>query len=115
MAGLATGYGYLSENAAFADKAVAAGLIFVGPASESIRTIGDKVSCSFASAVLEEAESGIASQAASKAFLTKYAPTEVPLVPGYSGEDQKLETLVHAGKATGAFLNPFSPSVRVGF
>lgn len=37
------GYGYLSENAAFADRAVAAGLIFIGPASESIRTIGDKV------------------------------------------------------------------------
>ncbi len=37
------GYGFLSENADFADKVEKAGLIFIGPSSESIRVMGNKL------------------------------------------------------------------------
>mgnify|MGYP006275270207 CR=1 FL=1 len=53
------GYGFLSENAAFAEKVEKEGLIFIGPSPSSIRTMGDK----------------LASKQAVKDF-------DVPLVPG---------------------------------
>lgn len=37
------GYGFLSESAEFADRVVRAGLTFIGPPAECIRTMGDKV------------------------------------------------------------------------
>ncbi|MGQ0632448.1 MAG: acetyl/propionyl/methylcrotonyl-CoA carboxylase subunit alpha [Sporichthyaceae bacterium] len=37
------GYGFLSENADFAEACVAAGLIFIGPPPAAIRSMGDKV------------------------------------------------------------------------
>ncbi|WP_448955291.1 acetyl-CoA carboxylase biotin carboxylase subunit [Labrys neptuniae] len=37
------GYGFLSENADFADAVVAAGMKFVGPSGDAIRLLGDKV------------------------------------------------------------------------
>jgi acetyl/propionyl-CoA carboxylase alpha subunit len=37
------GYGFLSENAEFAEQVANAGIIFIGPTPESIRILGDKV------------------------------------------------------------------------
>ncbi len=59
------GYGFLSENEAFADACKAAGLVFIGPSADSIRAMGLK--------------------AESKRLMESAG---VPLVPGYHGEDQ---------------------------
>lgn len=63
------GYGFLSENAEFAEACAAAGIVFIGPAPEAIRTMGLK---------------SVARQMADEAG--------VPTVPGYDGEDQSIET-----------------------
>jgi 3-methylcrotonyl-CoA carboxylase alpha subunit len=60
------GYGFLSENAAFAEAVTAAGLIFVGPPADAIRAMGSK--------------------AEAKSLM---ALAGVPVVPGYSGERQE--------------------------
>ena len=59
------GYGFLSENADFAEACAAAGLVFIGPPPSAIRAMGSKSS---AKTLMERAG--------------------VPLVPGYHGEDQ---------------------------
>jgi len=64
------GYGFLSENAGFADACAAAGIVFIGPPAASIRAMGSK---SEAKKIMEKAK--------------------VPLVPGYHGDDQSLELL----------------------
>ncbi|KAH7016766.1 carbamoyl-phosphate synthase L chain, ATP binding domain-containing protein [Ilyonectria destructans] len=64
------GYGYLSENAGFADAVRAAGIIFIGPSSSAITTLGDK----------REA----------KEYLAKHEPT-VPLIPGYTGSSTGIQ------------------------
>jgi 3-methylcrotonyl-CoA carboxylase alpha subunit len=63
------GYGFLSENAGFARAIEAAGLIFLGPPASAIDAMGSK---SAAKALMETAG--------------------VPLVPGYHGDAQDLET-----------------------
>ncbi|MBD8531716.1 MULTISPECIES: acetyl/propionyl/methylcrotonyl-CoA carboxylase subunit alpha [unclassified Massilia] len=64
------GYGFLSENAEFAEAVQAAGLVFIGPPGSSMRAMGSK---SAAKQLMEGAN--------------------VPLVPGYHGENQDPEFL----------------------
>ena len=64
------GYGFLSERAEFAGAVRAAGLTFVGPSPESMAAMGSKI----------EAKRRV------RAF-------DVPVVPGYDGDDQSLERL----------------------
>ena len=64
------GYGFLSENADFADAVVKAGLIWVGPTAETIRSMG-----------LKDEAKRIAEEAG------------VPVLPGYRGEAQDAGTL----------------------
>ncbi len=64
------GYGFLSENAAFAEACAANGITFVGPPASAIEAMGSK---SAAKQIMEQAG--------------------VPLVPGYHGDDQDPELL----------------------
>ena len=72
------GYGFLSENAGFSRAIEAAGLIFLGPPASAIDAMGSK---SAAKALMETAG--------------------VPLVPGYHGETQDLETFRDACERIG--------------
>lgn len=65
------GFGFLSENADFAQACFQAGLVFIGPSPEAIRALGDKIS---AKDIVQKAKA--------------------PTVPGYAGSDQSIETLI---------------------
>jgi 3-methylcrotonyl-CoA carboxylase alpha subunit len=72
------GYGFLSENAAFAEACAAAGIVFVGPPPDAIRAMGLK---DRAKALMEKAG--------------------VPVVPGYHGERQDPAFLKRKAYETG--------------
>ncbi|NBF04195.1 ATP-grasp domain-containing protein [Pseudomonas sp. Fl5BN2] len=72
------GYGFLSENAGFARAIEAAGLIFLGPPASAIDAMGSK---SAAKTLMEAAG--------------------VPLVPGYHGAAQDLDTFRRAAERIG--------------
>ena len=72
------GYGFLSENTAFARACAAADVVFIGPKPESIDAMGSK--------------------AAAKALMENHA---VPLVPGYHGDNQDDAHLAQQARKTG--------------
>lgn len=72
------GYGFLSENAGFAEACAGAGIAFVGPPAGAIKAMGSK--------------------AGAKALMEKAG---VPLVPGYHGDDQSAERLAAAAREIG--------------
>lgn len=72
------GFGFLSENADFAQKVEDSGMVFVGPTPENIRLFGDKISA--------------------KAHVEKSGG---PVIPGYRGEDQTTERLIKECEAIG--------------
>jgi 3-methylcrotonyl-CoA carboxylase alpha subunit len=72
------GYGFLSENADFAEACIAADLSFIGPPPAAIQAMGGK---SAAKGLMEAAG--------------------VPVVPGYHGADQTLTTLQAAADGIG--------------
>ena len=72
------GYGFLSENADFAQACQDAGLVFIGPSADAIRAMGGK------------SESKRLMEAAG-----------VPLIPGYHGENQEAEFLQQQADSIG--------------
>ena len=72
------GYGFLSENAAFAQACADHGAIFIGPSAQAIELMGDK-----AQAKRLMLDAGI------------------PCIPGYQGEDQTDATLLSEAKTVG--------------
>ena len=76
--GVHPGYGFLSENADFAQAVLDAGLTWVGPPPASMRAMADKAQ---AKATMEAAG--------------------VPILPGYRGEDQSLARFSQEAQALG--------------
>jgi len=72
------GYGFLSENARFAEIVEAHGMTFIGPKPEHIRIMGDKITAK--QTVLEAG---------------------IPCVPGSAGEVETVEAAIKASKAIG--------------
>jgi 3-methylcrotonyl-CoA carboxylase alpha subunit len=72
------GYGFLSENAQFAQACQDAGLIFVGPPATAIQSMGSK--------------------SASKAAM---AAVGVPVAPGYHGDEQSVTRLIEEAARVG--------------
>ncbi len=66
--GIHPGYGFLSENAAFANMVKEAGITFIGPSAQSMEVMGDKLSA--------------------KAAVKKY---NIPMVPGTDGAIDNIE------------------------
>jgi 3-methylcrotonyl-CoA carboxylase alpha subunit len=76
--GIHPGYGFLAENADFAEAVRAAGITFIGPSPDAMRRMGGK--------------------AEAKAIAARAG---VPVVPGYQGEAQGAKALAREAKRIG--------------
>ncbi len=76
--GIHPGYGFLSENAAFAQKTADAGIIFIGPGPEAMRIMGSKL--------------------AAKECVKKYG---IPMVPGFDKAIKDITVAKEIGKQVG--------------
>jgi acetyl-CoA carboxylase biotin carboxylase subunit len=87
------GYGFLSENAAFAQACVDAGLIFVGPPADVIARMGSKI--------------------AARRLMQSHG---VPVVPGVAPEEQSDESLLLAIESVGypALVKPSAGGGGIG-
>ena len=83
------GYGFLSENAVFAEQCKQHGLVFVGPPAAAIRAMGSK-----------------------SAAKTLMGRAGVPLTPGYHGDNQDARFLQDEAGRLGYCLLYTSPSPR---
>jgi excisionase family DNA binding protein len=72
------GYGFLAENAEFAERVIAAGIAWVGPSPEAMRALGDK--------------------AAARQLALRIG---VPVLPGYDGSDQSDAKLLREARRIG--------------
>jgi acetyl/propionyl-CoA carboxylase alpha subunit len=72
------GYGFLSENAAFAAAVAAAGMIFIGPPASAIEAMGDKARAR-----------------------RRMSAAGIPVVPGYDGDDQDEALLLEQAERIG--------------
>ncbi len=72
------GYGFLAENAEFAEIVIASGLTWIGPSPESMRVMGDKVKAKH-----------------------RMEKANVPLVPGSAGAVHSVEEAKEVAKSTG--------------
>jgi 3-methylcrotonyl-CoA carboxylase alpha subunit len=72
------GYGFLSENADFVEAVERAGIVFIGPSADSMKKMGSK--------------------AGAKDLMSAH---DVPVVPGYTGEDQNPQTLAREAQRIG--------------
>jgi len=90
------GYGFLSENAQFAEMIEAHGLIFIGPTADHIRTMGDKIAAKQAMIeagvpVVPGSEGGITSIAQAKKVAKKIGyPVLVKAASGGGGRGMKV-------------------------
>ena len=72
------GYGFLSENAGFTERCQKEGIVFIGPHAGAIEAMGSK--------------------SKAKALMIQH---DVPVIPGYQGEDQSVERLIEEAQKIG--------------
>ncbi|MEM0467308.1 MAG: acetyl-CoA carboxylase biotin carboxylase subunit [Candidatus Thermoplasmatota archaeon] len=72
------GYGFLAENPDFAQACIDSGIVFIGPSPHVIKLMGDKIQ---AKKTMEKAQ--------------------VPIIPGYHGVKQDIQSLEKEGKKIG--------------